>query len=159
MNQQLIDDLIADLEHDLEVTTERLRLARELRASFEPEAQVEVEVSPEVEVAPERPAKKAAAKPTRRSKQVTYPDCGEVKGSAAGLAQHRKHKHPGSAAKPIEPLRSVPADPQVKGKVLRCSCDAELPNFKALAAHTHDEHQGRAPTSVERTPVAPRAAA
>jgi hypothetical protein len=96
--------------------------------------------------------------------QVACPDCGIMQGSAAGLSQHRKHKHPGSAAKPIAvpPPAERPhisPKPSVPGKVFACeTCEHEEPNIGLLQRHTSVEHR-RGLNREERTPVEPFRAA
>jgi hypothetical protein len=81
-----LDTLIADLEHDIEVATERLRLARELRSTWDDggEPTVEVDAAPE---AP--PPKKAAAKP----KMVSGHKCSAATHTRSGLAKHTDAAH------------------------------------------------------------------
>jgi hypothetical protein len=119
---------------------------------------------------------KKKSKPKPRPEAITCPDCGQTGfNTPQAMGAHRRHEHPGSAAKPVAPLKAVPdtkpepsssqkpagpapsRDPLVKGKVLRCSCGHEEPNLNWLTIHTSGEH-GRLPRVIERTPVPAEAA-
>lgn len=154
-----LDTLIASLTADIEVATERLRLARELRSTYD-DAPAEAEAEPEPDDGAEerrrRDRERKAAQRAKKKKatgpaQVTCPDCGLVCGSAAGLGQHRKHKHPGSAAKPVGPIEAPSDEPAPAahplervetGRMYCCSsCDAKAHTRSGLAAHTDRTHR------------------
>lgn len=93
-----LDDLIEGLEHDLEVTTERLRLARELRATFTDEPP-----AADPEPTPASPKKKPAAKKPKTD-GVPCTECDAVPATELGMKTHRGHKHPGWDTKPVEAM-------------------------------------------------------
>lgn len=151
-----LDQLITHLEAEHQLIGERLRLARELRATFNTGADpVPAPVSPptpdliEARRAADRDRKartrERAGKPAR-GQQIACPDCGEMMGSPAGLGIHRKHKHPGAAAKPIAPVPAPKVAPEpptdeTPTVLFECSdCEARTPNKQALARHTTERH-------------------
>ena len=108
-----LDQLIVNLVRDVDVATERLRLARELRATYD--ANTIDALGPSSATPIVVPARRKA-KPA----QVACPDCGQLF-ARQGLGVHRARKHPSSAAKPVE-LRPVP------------SLDADAARERAAAA-------------------------
>lgn len=146
----LIDQLIADLEHDIEVTTERLRLAREMRATFDDTPAAEPEPEPAVDEVAER----RRQKPKKKSGGYPCTECDKVLPTEGGMKTHRGRSHPGwdakrpTAAEQPEP-ESEPADepaptgPDIAaaGRMFCCAtCDAKTHTRPALARHTNDAH-------------------
>jgi predicted RNA-binding Zn-ribbon protein involved in translation (DUF1610 family) len=148
MDPVLLDNLIARLEADLDLTAERLRLARELRATFETgAAPATAPVSPPAAPSPTEPAQRAPKKPNPSYERTACPDCGEMI-ARNRMSTHRNARHPGSAAKPIAPAPAPtpkvepPAAAELPAQVVyECSdCGARTPNKQALAKHTTDRH-------------------
>lgn len=146
MSTELIDRLIADLDHDIEVLTERRRLAVELRATWSDEP-----VEPASE--PEPPAKPAARKKRAAKKRAeakpddevdrTCGECGDVLPTKRGLAVHIGLKHKNQPARPaLEVVKDdepkLAPDPSLR---YRCSsCDFAAATRQYLARHTVDVH-------------------
>lgn len=142
MSTELIDRLIADLDHDIEVLTERRRLAVELRATWSDEPAA---ATPEPTEG-EPPLKPAARKKrlTKQKERVDCPECGESF-LRNGLGPHRKRKHPEAFEQPKPVLAAVPNEPQIPADPslrFRCSsCTAATNTREALARHTDDKHR------------------
>ena len=155
-----LDRFIADLEHEQGLIVERLRLAREFRASLDGDVAAPPVVEPKVpKVAPTKRAPSTAGhRKKSRAKQprITCPDCGENIAKSRFDA-HRLAKHPGSAAKPVGPIAPPSSAPTVKDKVFRCGeDDREFPTLGDLTHHAITEHR-RSLTQGERIPVTPDA--
>jgi DNA-directed RNA polymerase subunit RPC12/RpoP len=165
-----IDQLIARLEAEHTLIGERLRLARELRATFDTgAAPATAPVSPPAE--PAKPTTDihvcddcAAEFDSKRGlsmhrnqrhgnpttyDQVACPDCGRMVAKSQ-LANHRRSKHPSSAAKPIAPVPAPKVEPAPvpdsapvsTSGVYECNdCEARTPNKQALAKHTTEKHR------------------
>lgn len=146
MSTELIDRLITNLDHDIEVLTERRRLAAELRATWSDEASRLREAIAE----PEPPAKPAARK-KRVAKRKAEPnpdgyecdECGKVLPTEVGLKTHRGRVHKNQPARPAlevvpnEP-KTIAPDPSLR---YRCStCDFTDATREELARHTVDVH-------------------
>lgn len=146
----LIDTLINDLGHQAESltgqlarVTEQLELAHKLRATFD---------APVPHLAPKREQRAKPITTTATGQEVICPDCGVTMGSRAGLAIHRKRKHPSAPApKPAAvtpapgPVAPTPAPtPAVEGdkRYFQClTCDAKASSREALARHTDGVHR------------------
>lgn len=159
-----LDQLIADLERDIEIRTTRLSLARQLRAAYDEElTPTEREAVDEALATGQAEARRKRDRERKRKsrskpKKVgsACPDCGEIFDVPQKLGAHRRHKRPGSAAKPVEPAptpkrdRDREAVAAVAAKVLPAddakryfvciTCDARADTREALAQHTDAQH-------------------
>lgn len=159
-------ELVAEHERlivQLDAVGERLRLVQAVVDTYEAPTIVE-EAKPPRAAKPAPTARPISRNGKRRQHEArACPDCGQTFTHGPALAAHQRSKHPGSAAKPVGPITpTVPSKPASQGlpnfKVLRCECGSEFDSFKALTQHTILDHQ-REPRALERTPVAPNAAA
>lgn len=143
---EALDELIAELEHSIEVDTIRLDLARQLRATYAAGDIIAKLAEPEPPKAPAKPKakKRKAPKPAPVADEThTCEQCGETRPSKRSLGQHRRHCTGATAAAPTPTIAAVPkpAEPIEATRHFVCTtCDAKAGTREALAKHTDAQH-------------------
>lgn len=147
---EALDELIAELEHSIEVDTIRLDLARQLRATYAAGDIIAKLAEPEPPKAPAKPKakKRKAPKPTPVADEThTCEQCGETRPSKRSLGQHRRHctgaTPPAAAPTPKPHISAIAslAEPIEATRHFVCTtCDAKAGTREALAKHTDAQH-------------------
>jgi hypothetical protein len=102
------------------------------------------------------PPKPPAPKPPTPAKVASFscPDCGQTFPNPQGVGAHRRHKHPGSAAKPVAPTEPAAATTPT-GKRYACGiCSHIEPDLNLLTKHVWRAHKRNWLTDAEKIALA-----